>query len=109
MMDWLVVALLVVIAGLLGWLIRVAMQILDSIERNAEFQTIFARRRMPYHTCHGSGSKTAFTTWRYSEAGWHLVEQKFDKDQFEKGEPPRRPGAYVGEIIRRPAVRKGEK
>ena len=108
MMESLVVAILVVIAGLLGWLIRVAIQIRDGIERNAEFQAIFPQRR-DYQTCHGSGSKTAFSTWRYSEEGWHLVEKQIDTDYFELGEPPRRPGAYVGEIVRRPAVRKGEK
>jgi hypothetical protein len=107
MREWVVGALLVVIAGLLGWLIRIAIQIRDGIERNAEFQAIFPQRR-DYQTCHGSGSKTNFSTWRYAEDGWHLVEKQIDVDNFELGEPPRRPGAYVGEIVRRPAARKGE-
>jgi hypothetical protein len=108
-MESLVVVLLVVIAGLIGWLIRIANQILASLERNAEFQGIQPRARQPYHTCHGYGNMTNYSTWRFSEKGWHLVEQKLDKDNFELGEPPRRPGAYVGEIVRRPAVRKGER
>jgi hypothetical protein len=107
MMNLLVVALLVVIAGLLGWLIRVANQILASIELNAEFQSVFPPPRVPLHTCHGFGSFN-YSTWRYSEKGWHLVEKRLD-DDFEEGDPPRRPGAYVGEIVRRPAVRKGSR
>jgi hypothetical protein len=104
-METLNVVLLVVIAGLIGWLIRIANQILASLERNAEFQRIYPWARHPYHTCHGYGAMVNYSTWRYSKESWQLVDRQIE-DEFELGDPPRRPGAYEGEIVRRPAVRK---
>jgi hypothetical protein len=104
-MEWLIVALLFVIAGLTAWLVRVANQILASLELNAEYQRVPPWERRPYHTCHGYGSMVNYSTWRYSKGGWQLVDKRIT-DEFDLGDPPWRPGAYEGEVVRRPAKRK---
>jgi hypothetical protein len=107
-MEWLDSLLLLVIAGLIGWLIRLAYQILACLERNAEFQTAPAWRASD-PSCHGQGMMTKYSTWKYHDGRWQLIEKHFEEKLFEPGEAPLRPGAYDGEIVRRPAVRKKEK
>jgi hypothetical protein len=59
-------------------------------------------RPSPHHNHHTA--LTNYSTWTYRNGNWELAESRVESG-FEPGEPPRRPGAYEGETVRRPAVR----
>jgi hypothetical protein len=102
-MEWLDRVLLLVIAGLIGWLIRLVYQILACLERNAEFQAA-PPLRVSQPSCHGQGMMMNYSTWKYEAGRWRMIENRLEEG-FETGDGPVRPGAYEGEIVRRPAVR----
>jgi hypothetical protein len=63
--------------------------------------TVFERDEHSHHKLSGL---TNYSVFRYSGGAWQLVETRFEPG-FISDDSPRRPGAYEGETIRRPAVR----
>ena len=101
MNEWQITALLALIVILLGWLVYLAYAVLEQLNRLS-----LARRPSDPHGgyCHGISWMTNFSLWKYKDGRWRMVEEKCEQG-FRPGDPPRRPGAYEGEVIRRPAVR----
>lgn len=94
-MEWVQPLLLVVIAGLIAWLIPLTYRMLDTLNRIADSSN---------GSRHAYAALTNYSTWMYKDGAWKVIESKIEPG-FVPGEPPRRPGSYEGEIIRRPAVR----
>ena len=59
---------------------------------------------MPRRSHHPDHGLTNYSTWTYRNGSWGIVETRAENG-FVSGDPPRRPGAYEGETVRRPAVR----
>jgi hypothetical protein len=94
-MDWVITLLLVVLAGLNGWLILMTYKILAFLAEPCR------------GSLHAHVGMTNYSTWMYKDGAWELIDRKLEPG-FEPGQPPRRPGAYENEIVRRPAVRKSQ-
>jgi hypothetical protein len=99
-MDWSVVIPLLAVAALVGWQVLVSYQLLEIL---AEIKELLERRlRRPHH--HADAGLTNYSTWTFRNTNWEIVESRAELG-FVPGDPPRRPGAYEGETVRRPAVR----
>lgn len=101
-MDLLQMLLLVVITGLLGALVGVAIQVRDELKRSGQLLEKIAEQKNG--TPHGNVGLTNFGVWTYRSDRWQLSERRTEPG-FVVGDPPRRPGAYEGETVRKPAVR----
>jgi hypothetical protein len=99
-MNWLAAIALIAVAALVGWHIMVSRQLLETLQ---QIKALLEHRlRRPYH--HPHAGLTNYSTWTYHNGTWEIVESRVEIG-FVAGDPPRRPGAYEGETVRRPAVR----
>jgi hypothetical protein len=99
-MNWLANVALISVAVLIVWHVQVSNKTLDSLQ---QIKTLLEQRlRRPYH--HPHAGLTNYSTWTYRDGIWEIVETRVEYG-FVPGDPPRRPGAYEGETVRRPAVR----
>jgi hypothetical protein len=99
-MQWLTLALLIVIAG--SGLVCVSL--LAKI--NAALSRIDGRMRNGNNLHHAHTRLKNVTTYIYRGGAWSICEQRLEPG-FADGGPPLRPGAYEGEVVRRTAVRAG--
>lgn len=97
-MDWLSNVLLLAVAVLIGWGISVLFDIRTTLR---EISRQLSMRGVRHHS---PSVLTNYSTWTYRDGKWSIVESRLEVG-FTVGEPPRRPGAYEGETVRRPAVR----
>lgn len=99
-MIWLQVVLLLMVALLLGWLTLLMNRVLNHLEQFG----VLLRLLVSTGDCHAPDAMTNYSTWTYREGVWQMVDKRIENG-FGTGEPPRRPGSYEGETVRRPAVR----
>lgn len=105
-MDLLQMLLLVALTGLVGWLLGVAIQLREEAKRSARLlaKMVELLAEDGRGTHHRGTGLTNFGVWTYNGSGWQLSERRTEPG-FVVGDPPRRPGAYPGETVRKPAVR----
>jgi len=97
-MDWLPNVLLLAVVVLIGWGIRFLFEIREVLREISRQLPMRGIRHHPHSVL------TNYSTWTYRNGTWDVVESRAEAG-FRVGEPPRRPGAYEGETVRRPAVR----
>jgi hypothetical protein len=99
-MNWLAVIGLIAVAVLVGWNVLISSNMLETLRQINRL--LEQRLRRPHH--HPNAALTNYSTWTYRDGIWEIVETRVEIG-FVPGDPPRRPGAYEGETVRRPAVR----
>jgi len=101
-MEWPVIVLLIAIVVLLIWLILLAHDMRESLHRIVANTALPRGDDSSHHGLHGL---TNYCIWTNHGGSWKLVEQRFEPG-YMAGDPPRRAGAYEGETVRKPAVRR---
>lgn len=102
-MESSIVALLAIIIALLIWLTMLAFQmrnLLQGIDSSLQRLTLNPSTRH-----HGHHDLKNFSIWTSRGGRWALVEEHCEPG-YMSGDPPRRAGAYEGETVRKPAVRR---